>query len=639
MSQVNWNRINRGEDVRTSPIKTRRSPGPFLPSLAVFVLLFCAAWPAVGQDVRVQIGRGPYYIGEPVEIQVVASDFDEATAPEVVAGKLDAGQLRYGGVSNSSTTSINFVNGRMTRIKEVLFVFRFELIAASPGRIRIPGFAVTQGATKRTTNPFDLEIGGVPSTGLVGLTLKLPKGPVFVGQKVPIQVELRIDREAQQDLISYQAVVPLFESQNLRFLDDPSQPADTQLEIETSAGTLRLGAVTTEERVGGRIELVVRAQRTMIALAPEEIRADPPHVVISRGTRFRRDIFNQRQPGSSERLMAEGDPVRIEVIEVPREGRPPSFAGAVGAGFTLEVAADRSVVQLGEPILVSFRVRGNGDLSTVGLPPLDADGLLDPNQFRLPDDRPAGLVDADGKLFEASLRVLDADVREIPPIAYSWFDADSRSFETTHSLPIALSVGAAEIIGADAVDRRSGAQDDAREEQDQKRRERNTSGAGPVRSTSLSFSGANLAVEQDQQRVLSRRIRTTSSPAVVPVLYAVGVGVFALAAFDHRRRSVDPRSRERSRTLREARRAIEASASLMGSEGAAALGRALREMVAALPDQATPEFDALISECDALRFAPSTSGGALPPALIERALAFVAAEASPPGSGPEGRSR
>ena len=53
--------------------------------------------------------------------------------------------------------------------------------------------------------------------------------------------------------------------------------------------------------------------------------------------------------------------------------------------------------------------------------------------------------------------------------------------------------------------------------------------------------------------------------------------------------------------------------------------------MAALPEEADAEFDALISECDALRFAPgqaSSAGGgesvgAVPAALAERAQRFV----------------
>ena len=595
---------------------------------ALVVAACLLAGSVAAQEVRVQAGRGPHYIGEPIEIQIVASEFAEDPAPEIEVGDVSGGRLRYAGVSDSSSTSISIINGRMSRVKEVHFVFRYEFTSNQEGRVRLPSFTVTQAnaagsaPTSRMTRPFDLDISGVPSTGLVALSVVLPDGPIFVGQKVPIEVELRIDREAQQELISYQATVPLFDLPTLRFLDESPVGTDTQLEIETAAGTLRLPAKSVEERINGRAVLVVRAERTMIALSPDEIRASPPRVVINRGTRFRRDLFNQRQATASERLMAQGEPTRIEVIEVPRQGRPPSFAGAVGKGFSLEVAADRSVVQLGEPILLSFHLRGNGDLSSASLPPLSAEGLFDPNQFRLPDDPPAGLVDEDGKHFEASVRVLDAQTREIPAIAYSWFDAQTRGFETTYSRPIALSVGAAQIIGADAVASRQGSQADPVSPSRARAAAPSEAEEETIRSTSLAFSGANLAVDEDVARVLASGKGHGLAPVAVPVLYLFAAGLLAFATLDRRRQGVDPRLLARRHAFATADKAIDV-ASRQDRDASAALGRALRELVATLPEEADDDYDALIAECDALRFAPDAGAAGLPAGLVERARRFV----------------
>lgn len=616
---------------RTSPVEQggrRRRRRRTATLVAMLVCLGGAV--ASAQEVRVQTGRGPHYVGEPIEIQVVASDFEEDPTPEIEAAQTTAGRLRYAGVSDSSSTSISIINGRMSRVTEVNFVYRFEFVANEAGRAVIPAFTVRQGNTTRTSRAFELEIQGVPKTGLVDLDVVLPDGPIFVGQRVPVEIVFSIDREAQRDLLSYQTVVPLFELPTLRFLDEAPPGSDTQLEVETAAGTLRLPAVTSEVEVSGRNVLVVKARRTMIALSPEEIRASPARVVINRGTRFRRDLFNQRQATASMRMMAEDDPIRLEVIEVPRVGRPPSFAGAVGKGFSLEVSADRSVVQLGEPILLSFHLRGDGDLSTASLPPLDAEGLFDPSEFRLPEDPPAGLVDETGKHFEASVRVLDAEVREVPAIAYSWFDAESRAFETTYSAPIALSVGAAEIIGADAVTRRPGADPaktpSAAGDSEPPPREQK----GP-RATSFAFSGANLAVDEDPTRVLGGPARSRITEFATPALYVIGAGLLVLAAVDRRRRSVDPRLLERAQLLSEASRAIEAAAR-QPSDGSAALGRALRSLVAALPEEADADYDGLIADCDALRFGPDGGQAALPPELVARARRFVEARrAAEPG--------
>ncbi len=278
--------------------------------------------------------------------------------------------------------------------------------------------------------------------------------------------------------------------------------------------------------------------------------------------------------------------MKLEVAEVPAAGRPASFAGAVGSGFSLEVSADRSVVQLGEPIELTFHLRGHGDLSSAGLPPLAAEGLFDPARFRLPDEAPAGLLDEDGKHFKVTLRVLDASVREIPALAYCWFDADTRRFETVHSQPIALSVGAARIVGADAVASGAGEALDAgrggpaagamgAEGAAVDNAQANTpsdmpgecgigvgSGAASesgARMSSLAESAANLAVERDPV-VLLRAARVSRGAGIATVsLYGIGLALLGFGLLDRRRRSVDPRVRERLAGLTRAKQAIDAA--------------------------------------------------------------------------------
>jgi hypothetical protein len=599
----------------------------------VVVGLVFAAPSALAQEVRIQVARGPYYVGEGIEVQVIATDFDEEPQPEISAGPFTGGQLRLAGVSPSTSTSISFINGKLSRVHDVSFVYRYQFVGTQPGPATIPDFTVAQGGVSRRTEGFALEIVGVPSTDRVAVDLELPEGPIFVGQKIPIAIEFRIDRQTQRDLVSYRVHVPLFEDPTLRFLDEVPPEPDTHLEIQSAAGTLRLPALSSEIRYRGREALVVRAERTMIALSTGELRIDAPQVFISQGAGFRRDVFNQRRATSTEKFMASGDPIRLEVAEVPREGRPGSFAGAVGSGFSLEVDADRSVVQLGEPIMLSFHLRGDGDLSSASLPNLDAEGLLDPAQFRLPEDSPAGIVDEDGKHFDVTLRVLDAGVREIPALAYSWFDAGTRRFETTHSRPIALSVGAAEIIGADAVMRGEESTVSTRVEDSLPRDSSEPIGDGVARSTKFSLTGANLAVDRDLSVLLvDQRARKVNLVITLP-LYAAGIGFLGLAAVFARRRAADPHVVARTIAYQQARLSIDQACAASGGGGAAALGRALRELLAALPEEGGSELDALIAECDALRFAPvsgtggatGANGPAVPPELAERARRLLEA--------------
>ncbi|MFO0687997.1 MAG: BatD family protein [Myxococcota bacterium] len=624
---------------------------PLLLGLTLGLAMLGSARPAIAQEARVEIAAAPYYQGQPIELHVIAEQFEEDPEPQVAFDPVPGVSIRLIGVSPTSSTSISIVNGQISRVHQVSFTYRYELTSPRVGELRIPVFHVRQGAVERSTRPFAIQVTAVPSSDEFGIAVVLPQGPIFVGQKVPVAIEFRIDQEAAPQILDYRIQIPLFDVPGLRFIDSAPANADSPLQIMTANGPIQLSATSEERTIGGRPSLVLRAERTLIAQKPGAIDVAAPTVAVERGTRFRQDFFGGRRAVQTQRTVSAGRALRLEVAELPREGRPASFAGAVGSDFSLEVQADRSVVQLGEPIELDVRVRGHGDLSSAGLPPLDAPGLFDPARFRLPQEAPAGILEEDGKHFRVTVRVLDASVREIPALEYAWFDSETRRFETVRSQPIALSVSAAQVVGAEAVTSAAGdaaeaaggagglasglpglggataAEGAAGAEAAGSGEGGAAPGGGPPRASSLAESAANLAVERDPE-ILLRGVRTSRGVGVATVsLYLVGLALVGWGFVDRRRRAVDPRVRARIEALESAKRAVEAALA-SPADGPGALGRALREWVAASPHEASAEVDALLAECDALRFAPGAgggrgAGGGVPDALARRARQLI----------------
>ncbi|MEE3329229.1 MAG: BatD family protein [Myxococcota bacterium] len=597
--------------------------------IGIATLLLSGATPAFAQQAHVQVARGPHYVGEPIDVHIIAEGYEQKPTPDVLVPTLPqgSGALQYVGVTPKVSSSISFVNGQVTRAHEVTFTYRYRYLARQPGAIHIPSFSVAQGNVSRTTSAIDLDVRQVPTSNAIDVSVGIPEGPIFIGQKVPIFVEFWIDREVQRNLVSYALDVPLLSSSNLRFIDDTGGGHDSELQIQTKSGTMLLPATSSQRARNGRTYLVIRAERTMVPITKGKLTIGAASVVIDHGTRFRRDMFRQRQATAVRKLKAQTNEIELEIAEVPFEGRPPSFAGAIGRGYTLDVTADRSVVLLGEPIALTFTLRGDGDLSSARLPRLTGTDLFDPTQFRLPEDDIAGLLGdtaqgETGKRFDVTVRVLDSAVREIPALAYSWFDTDSRKFETTYSRPIALSVGAAQVIGAGQVERRPGSEVASAENSQQDVRDDLVQKDIPTsdRASSLALTGANLAVERDSE-ILLRDARTGGANAVATgSLYGLGLALVGLAIADRRRRSIDPETAALQRSLAKATRELESVLSQPASQAAEAASRALRQMLSLAPDAAGAELDAILGELDARSYAPPTlDESPLPESLCEEA--------------------
>jgi hypothetical protein len=572
-----------------------------LPPYLLLALAVCGSAAAAPQ-LELRVDSGPHHAGEPIEFAVVARDFELAPAPELTQPAPEQGSLRVLDMTRKLSSRVAIVNGRIERTRRANFVFRLRYSSFHSGPVVLGPFSVAQGAFAARTAPLELDLRDVPATDDLKLRLEVPAGRVYLGQHVPIALEFWIARRLQESLQTYTLTVPFFDEPALRFLDDPSQQTDTGLRVDTAGGRLELRGIAREEQVDGRRFVVVRIERKFVADEIGTIEAEAPSVVLSRTTRWRRNLFGAREAVDVRKLLAVGEPVRFDITSVPSEGRPASFGGAVGSGFTLSVHANRSVVQVGEPIVLGFELRGDGNLAIAGLPPLDAEGLLDPQLFRTPGEPPAGVVEGDRKHFDAVVRVLHSSVDSIPPLDYAWFDPQTERFVTTRSQPIALAVGAAQVIGAAHVQHRASAAARAATGD-----ATGSSASIPSRARRAVLTAADLAMEADSAVLLGDERGTPGHWGAPLGLHGLGIALVLTAWIDRRRRDFEPGVARQRAELEEARQAVEAALSRPDREAAAALASALRAMLALSPNAGGAELDALLGECDALSYAPESS--------------------------------
>jgi len=574
---------------------------------------------ALAQRVEIRVPERPHFVDAPLDVRLIAEDFDAEPQPDISVADPQHGKLELVGVFPDIRTSIQIVNGRLSRSEQVRFVYRFRYVAATPGRVVLGPFTVTQGQVVRSTRPVALELQSVPTSDRLRVELILPGTPVYPGERVPLELQVWIESELRESLAGYALRVPLFDrEESFRFLDPPVAGRTTEVEIQTLDGPKSLRARTREQRAGGRTFLVLSIARTLVPLRPGSFELEAPSLFADEAIRWQRDLFGRRRATATRKLRSEGRPARLEVQEVPQQGRPASYAGAVGQGFELDVRADRSVVTAGEPITLTLTLRGDGNLEGASLPPLDAPGLLPAADFRVPDGQLAGQIGESGKEFVATVRTRHEAVREIPALEFSWFDPRTHRFEKTHSQPIALSVGEAQRIGAADVVR---APTESGDPSDEAPPETRADGSG-----ALVLTGADLAIERRPDRLL-RRERLAGGPWAVAALHAAGLLLVALAVLDRRRRAVDPALVAQRRRLRAARQEVRAAAGRPAAEGAATLASGLRRMLAEVPGAQTAELESLLAECDARRFDPAETASveALDPELHARALALALA--------------
>ncbi len=153
---------------------------------------------------------------------------------------------------------------------------------------------------------------------------------------------------------------------------------------------------------------------------------------------FDRDLLSLFRQGKPQVLSSQ--PIEIEVLPLPEIDRPEEFSGTVGS-YKLKVSVDKTQVEVGQPVTLKARVTGVGNVKSVGRPQIPE--LTD---FRSYSSGSSEKVSKDGyrvqgvKTYEEVLIPKKAGKYTVPPIEFSFFDPEAKSYKTLNSQPILLTV-------------------------------------------------------------------------------------------------------------------------------------------------------------------------------------------------------
>lgn len=145
--------------------------------------------------------------------------------------------------------------------------------------------------------------------------------------------------------------------------------------------------------------------------------------------------------GTAMQVIALSPALEVEVLPLPREGRPAGFTGAVG-DFQVTATVDQRQVKENDDLLrLQVVVEGEGDASVIGAPELNIEGLrpLEPPKStvkRRTDDKKRITT----KMFDYLFRAVKSGSVTIPPVTLDVFDPDEQKYQQVASQPIPVQV-------------------------------------------------------------------------------------------------------------------------------------------------------------------------------------------------------
>jgi hypothetical protein len=451
----------------------------FLSSLVLSTLLFLMAvflgfltipqsgWGAA-VSVQARLEESTIYLGESVRLEVRITGLRNPALPTISHPDID---VTSEGGQSFNNSNISIINGRTTRDEEFGYIARYKLRPRMAGRLEIPPITITHAGQTYRSQPLTLQVRQPAEQDYLLVEVSADKPSYVLGERIVLSLDMSLRKLSMNG--RWLDIDPFFSAQPPHLhipwfaafgdwktdsLEDFVRPLLRQdrsgfyinnyFDQQGLFGrellrftlprrsTRRQYPSGTLEYFTYRLQKGFRPIRAGVhTIPPVLVEATLPTALDARG-----------RATHTERVVASGKPLTIEIRPVPHVGRPASFNGAVGR-FRLTAKATPTHLKVGDPLTVTVTVHAEGDslLETVRALRLQEQEALS-GDFKIHPDPPIVNTTDHAKSFTYTLRPRHASVRRLPALEMASYDPEAKHFLVQQSDPIPLHVEPATFL-------------------------------------------------------------------------------------------------------------------------------------------------------------------------------------------------
>jgi hypothetical protein len=436
--------------VNTHPSRPRRLTPWRIPCLlaglaAGVSLLASGPVLAVPPPVNVTLEPRQISMGDAAQLTITStgSSMDDVKLP-VVAG------LEFHVVGQSRRVEI--INGAMLSSTSVIV----RVTPQTAGIFTIPGLTPQSEPLVLRVNP-DNGSGGAPynnpngivrppvaangsapggirmtADGAAFVRMNLPKRDVYVGESIPVEIEVGM----RAGFVTSLNGLPTLTGNDFTLNNLSRKPERVEKMIDGKPFTVLTWHSVLAPVKPGTFKLSVETPLTI------RVRTRPAKdsmIDDLLGDPFMQNFFGATVP---KEITAASPPGDLNVLPLPTEGRPADFSGAVGS---FKIASDLSspTAAVGDPLTLRLHVTGTGNFDRVDTSMLEhlAKWKTYPPKSTFTPADPTGYKGE--KLFEQPLIAARPGAQTLPDLAFSYFDPNTRSYQTAHSAPPPVTIAPA----------------------------------------------------------------------------------------------------------------------------------------------------------------------------------------------------
>ncbi|GJM26818.1 MAG: hypothetical protein DHS20C16_32330 [Phycisphaerae bacterium] len=385
-------------------------------------------------EVKLLADSSQVYVGVPFAVAIDVTTSEDHEAPEFP--RLEGASSEFANTSTSTRSGRIIINGRQRGHSEQTTRYVYYVTPLKEGIITIPQIEVEVDGETLTTRPSKFRATKSEKGDLLFVELVGTEEKVYVGESVDATLRVWLKEFNQRRTkLNYREMWQAIDQNATHWGAFEEQVSRNPPGVK----------VVQSQRVGedGRKHSyhVYEIRQKVWPTRPGSLDADGVRVVVNYPLKVSRDIFGSLRFSQSKPISSTIEDSNVEVVDIPSQGRPKGYSGAVG-GHSIAVTATPDNVRVGDPITLEITVEGSSQLEHLRAPRLSE--LPDFNeQFQISDDSLPGVVKGRRKTFSLSVRALSDEVIEIPSIPLPYFDTNSETFKTVYSEPIPLQVAPA----------------------------------------------------------------------------------------------------------------------------------------------------------------------------------------------------
>jgi hypothetical protein len=413
---------------------TRQLTLGFIP---VVIFAICIYSLALAADVTFNAGvdKNSVALNDTVQYTLTVSGNSAGNAPSPSLPKF----VNLTVVGTSKSSNFSFINGQTSVSKSFIYTLQPEKI----GQAHIGQASININGQTYTTEQIDIKVtkaqGGKPQSGpRAGGRSRFPSVwddfDEFFNSPFPrfqkpqaVKDPIKVDLKASQNTVyvNQQILLTFTFYRRVNLLQSPSySPPET---TGFWAVNLPTDKDVHEAMLNG-IKYVAQDFKT--ALFPTTA---GDFTIGSATLIVQTDPFNTAQ-------MIKTNPLKIKVLPLPNDGKPVSFAGAVGE-YSMDVSLRQNQIERGEPIQITAKIWGRGNIQTISEPV----SFLTSEFKKLSSTGKEDLVKEKGgvsgsKSFEIVLIPLKEGKFTLPPFEFSYFDPVKKKYLTIKSLELSLNI-------------------------------------------------------------------------------------------------------------------------------------------------------------------------------------------------------